>query len=139
MNIIVIGPMGCGKTKIGQALSQRLGYSFVDLDKYIESIQEQSISEIFQNHGENYFRQCETDALYDCQQLQNTIIATGGGVVTRKENMKLLQKIGTTLYLNVKWEVLMERVLRKKNRPLLNVENPEQRALEIFENRKKKI
>ncbi len=138
MNIIIIGPMGCGKTKVGRALAKSLGYGFVDLDKYIESTEGQTISEIFKEHGENHFRQCETQALYDCQQLQNTVIATGGGIVTRKENMKLMQKIGTTLYLNVKWEILAERILKKDNRPLLNVENPEQRALEIFQNRKEK-
>lgn len=112
--------MGSGKSSLGKQLSEKLNFRFVDLDKYIEEKLKKPIAEIFEQHGENFFRQTEADCLRELGELENTVIATGGGTPCFYENMNWLNKNGATVYLKFPPEILFERLLPlKKNRPLL--------------------
>lgn len=126
-NIVLTGFMGCGKTTIGHMLEQRYGYSFLDTDAYIEESEGMSISQIFAEHGEAYFRQVETDVLRRLkEEVHHTVIATGGGMPLRRENARLLRELGKVCYLQVSEEGIWQRVKNSHDRPLLNVENPKE-------------
>ncbi|MBC8260078.1 MAG: shikimate kinase [SAR324 cluster bacterium] len=125
MNIILIGFMGSGKTTIGRKLAHLLEYTFIDTDSEIEDDQSCSVTEIFKYGGEECFREMETRLLKKISNTQNSIIATGGGIVLRKENRKLLQKIGKRVYLRVPVEELLQRLKNVQNRPLLKQQKPE--------------
>ncbi|MBF0289162.1 MAG: shikimate kinase [SAR324 cluster bacterium] len=135
MNLVLIGFMGVGKTTIGRKLAKRLGYHFLDMDEQIEIEQKCSIPEIFAEQGEAYFRKLETKLLQQLVSVQNTVVATGGGVVTAKDNFELMKKIGTVIYLDTPVENIIDRVKRSQNRPLLQIENPEEKIHSLLEQR----
>jgi len=124
--------MGAGKTTVAKILSKRLNCEFVDLDLYIEKEQGISISEMFEKHGEKYFRDVETECLRKISEKSNQIISTGGGIVIRDQNWEIMKKSGTTVYLKASIETLFNRVKHKTTRPLLNVKNPFEKAKELF-------
>jgi len=124
--------MGAGKTTVAKILSKRLNYNFVDLDLDIEKEQRISISEMFEKHGEKYFRDVETDSLRKISERSNQIISTGGGIVIKDENWEIMKSTGVTIYLKASIEMLFDRVKHKTTRPLLNVENPFEKAKELF-------
>ena len=126
LNILLIGFMGCGKSTIGWKLHQLLGYPFIDTDQEIERQQKKKISAIFQEEGEDVFRQTETQFLKNliAQQINHSIISTGGGIVTRPENIPLLRQLGFVVWLACTAETIHERTSRNNNRPLLQCENP---------------
>ena len=119
MNILLIGFMGSGKSTIGRKLAKLLEYSFVDTDTVIEEDQGCSVSEIFKYGGEECFRKMETRLLQKLKNVENSVIATGGGIVLREQNQRLLQEIGKRVYLNVPQEELQQRLTKDRNRPLL--------------------
>lgn len=125
-NILLIGFMGCGKSTIGWKLHQLLGYPFIDTDQEIEQQQKKKISAIFQEDGEDVFRQTETQFLKDliAQSANHSIISTGGGIITRPENIPLLRQLGFVVWLSCTAETIHERTSRNSNRPLLQCENP---------------
>lgn len=131
--IVLIGMMGSGKTTVGKTLATELNLPWVDTDIYIEGINNQTISSIFEEQGESYFRDCETKAL---QKLihQHGVISTGGGIIVRQENRKLLQKETFVIYLKTKIPTLIQR-LDTTNRPLLKNENIKQKLTSLFEAR----
>ena len=98
-NIILIGMPGCGKSTVGQELAHRLGRKFVDADAVVEEQAGLSIPEIFAAEGEAGFRQKETAVLSQLGKESGTVIATGGGCVTRVENLPLLRQNGTLIWL----------------------------------------
>lgn len=118
MQIYLIGMMGSGKTTIGRALSTYLDAEFIDLDTFIETREQMSISDMFERYGEAYFRKKETAALHDVQQFKNAIIATGGGIVSETENCELLKQ-ACTIFLNGSVDTLWERVKDDLSRPLV--------------------
>ncbi len=123
-NIVLIGMSGAGKTTIGMAMSYKLKMAFVDMDAYIEKKYDMSIPEIFEKHGEEYFRNLETEtAKYLSENYKNTIISTGGGVVMRPENMEYLKRTGTVVYINRTVENILS-TLNAEKRPLLKA-NPD--------------
>jgi len=124
--------MGAGKTTIGKILSQKLNYNFVDLDLHIEKKQGINISEMFEKHGEKYFRDVETESLRKISEKSNQIISTGGGIVIKDENWEIMRNSGVSVYLKASIETLFNRVKHKSTRPLLNVENPFEKAKELF-------
>jgi len=134
-NIYLIGFMGAGKTTIGKFLSQKLNYNFVDLDLHIEKEQGISISEMFEKHGEKYFRDAETESLRKFSEKSNQIISTGGGIVIKDENWQIMRNRGVSVYLKSSIKTLFNRVKHKSTRPLLNVENPFEKAKELFSSR----
>ena len=125
MNIIITGFMGSGKTTIGRKLAKLIEYSFVDTDSEIEDDQGCSVSEIFKYGGEECFREMETRLLEKLKNIDNSVIATGGGIVLSEENRKMLKGIGKRVYLRVPEEELARRLKNDRNRPLLMNNNPE--------------
>lgn len=125
MNILLIGFMGSGKSTIGRKLAKLLEYSFVDTDSVIEENQGCSVAEIFKYGGEECFRKMETRLLQKLKNVENSVIATGGGIVLREQNQRLLQEIGKRVYLNVPQEELHQRLKNDRNRPLLKTKDPE--------------
>lgn len=130
-NIVLIGMPGCGKTTIGKILSKQLRIEFYDMDEYIEKKTSQTVSELFEN-GEEYFRDIETQACRDLVQKKNILISTGGGVVKRKENIDILKKGSTIIFLDRPVENILEDVDVSK-RPLLK--DGKQKVLNLYEER----
>ena len=123
-NIVLIGFMGCGKSSVGRLIAEKLRYRFVDTDQSIVRETGVPISEIFATHGEDHFRDLETEVLESLRDKRGLVIATGGGIVTRVRNLPLLRELGFVAWLNADEDVIFERVSRNKRRPLLQTENP---------------
>lgn len=134
-NVILIGPMGAGKSTIGKQLANRLSYDFIDTDHYIEEKTGADIPWIFDIEGEQGFRDRETNALSDVVKKQDTVIATGGGIVLREENRALIKNAGLVVYLTASVDQLVERTFKDKKRPLLQVPDPKLRIIELYEQR----
>ncbi len=99
-NIVLIGMAGCGKSTVGNALSEKLGKELVDTDEMIVNTENKPIPEIFAEKGEDYFRWCENVAINLAGKEKSQIIATGGGVITREENYKPLKQNGIIVFIN---------------------------------------
>ena len=135
-NIILIGPMGSGKSTIGQLLANRLHREFYDSDYYIEEKTGVDIPCIFDVEGEEGFRLRETRAIKELTEKQNLVIATGGGSVTRAENREILKSAGFIIFLDTSVNQQMERLKHDKKRPLLRTENPRERLEKLLNERK---
>jgi len=121
MLIFIIGYMGAGKTTLGKRLAERLNYHFYDLDEMIEISTGYSIGGYFEKFGEGSFRQKEREILFSRFDDQRTVIATGGGTACYDDNMELMNKKGITVYVEVGFETVMQRLAGKiQQRPLLN-------------------
>ena len=116
--------MGAGKSSVGRALQRRTGLACVDTDELIAAQFGMSVPEIFKTHGEDKFRDAETDVLRTLAPDRPTIVTTGGGVVIRRENVDFLKKLGTVFWLRADEGTLFERASRRNERPLLQNENP---------------
>lgn len=134
-NIVLIGFMGTGKTSVGKVIAKKLGFKFVDVDEVIERTTGMEISEIFSKFGEPRFRDIETEMIKLITQKTGQVIATGGGVVLKDENMERLKENGVIFCLQAPENVIFERVKHTKNRPLLQVENPEEKIKELLQKR----
>jgi shikimate kinase len=128
--------MGSGKSAVGKELARRLGMRLVELDNEIEKAEGVTIKEIFNEYGEPYFRDRETEMVKQFASEDNVVISTGGGVVMREENMNALRDKGIIVYLSAEPETVLERTKSSDERPLLNVVDPLQRIREILEFRK---
>lgn len=136
--IVLIGCMGCGKTTIGQELHHETGIPFMDLDHFIEEMEKMAIKDIFAKKGEAYFRGVESALLHAlCTEPtpDGIIISTGGGVVIRPENRKLLKRLGFVVWLKVNHQTLFHRISRNKDRPLLLTPNPQETLKKILQTR----
>ena len=118
-NIILVGPMGSGKTTVGRKLSERLKKDFYDSDHEIINRTGVSIDHIFEIEGESGFRERETEILKNLCSMQNIIIATGGGVVLSLENRDLMKVSAIVIYLSSSIEQILRRTSKSKTRPLL--------------------
>ena len=117
-DIILIGMPGCGKSTLGRGIAKKLGREFVDTDIEIERSERRCIPEIFKNRGEKYFRECETQILKKLLG-NNYVIATGGGIILKDENVKLMRESGAyILFIDRPPENIVGDV-RTSNRPLL--------------------
>jgi shikimate kinase len=124
--IYLIGMMGVGKSTIGKKMASLLGYLFIDIDKEIERREHKTISELFETHGEEYFRKRETEILRSLID-NKIIIATGGGTPCFNNNMQYILNNGVSIYLKAKTGLLLQRINRYPNkRPLLKGLNEEQ-------------
>ncbi|MDH3220177.1 MAG: shikimate kinase AroK [Gammaproteobacteria bacterium] len=135
-NIILIGPMGSGKSTIGNIIARRLHREFQDSDYYIEKRTGVDIARIFDIEGEQGFRDRESSALHDLLSQNNRVIATGGGSVLREENQKLLKQKGFIVFLDTTVNQQMQRLARDKKRPLLQTENPRERLESLLQERR---
>lgn len=123
-NIILIGFMGSGKTSVGKLLAERMGYYFQDTDSLIEQQEKETIGHIFETKGEEYFRNLETSLLRQLQPvLAHTILSTGGGLILREQNQKLLRELGYVFYLKASDETTVDRLKGDMTRPLLQGED----------------
>lgn len=135
-NIVLVGPMGAGKSTVGRLLASRLGFGFVDTDSVIEDRTGADIPWIFDVEGEEGFRNRETAVLQDLLREQGSmVIATGGGIVTRPENIPLLRELGRVYFLQASLEQLTARTSKDKKRPLLQVKDPKAKIEELLRER----
>ena len=116
-NIVIIGMPGCGKSTIGELISKDLNYNFYDMDDYIVKISGKTIKELF-DVSEEYFREWETKACKELSKLTNVIIASGGGVVKKAENIEILRKSCTILFIDRPVEEIIKDI-EVGTRPLL--------------------
>lgn len=129
-NIVLIGFMGTGKTSTGRLLAGRLNRPFLDIDKKIEQEQMMSVSEIFRLYGESQFRQMECNVIARVSRNTNTVIATGGGAVIRKENRERLMRNGIIISLTASVEAIVQRTAASAKRPLLDSEEDRVAAID---------
>ena len=136
-SLVLIGFMGSGKSTVGRKLQDRLGYPLVDTDQEIEKRAGKSISEIFAEDGEDAFRKMETELLRELNspEAPRRIISTGGGIIGREENRKLLREIGYVVWLKAPAETILERTAKNKSRPLLQTDNPMVQIDELMKKR----
>ena len=124
-SIVLVGLMGAGKTTIGRRLSHFLAIPFVDADAEIELAAGKSISEIFTDHGESQFRDGERRVIARLLQSGPQVLATGGGAYVNEETRSNIRKLAIAVWLRADLELLLERVRKRNDRPLLNTSNPE--------------
>jgi shikimate kinase len=134
-NVYLIGPMGSGKTTIGQRLAQRMGVEFLDCDQELEAQTGASVSLIFDVEGEAGFRARETGMLKKLSRRSQVVIATGGGAVTREENRILLRQTGLVVYLRTTVRQQLRRLARDRSRPLLQTKDREDKLARLAEER----
>jgi shikimate kinase len=139
MNIILIGSMGTGKSVVGKIIAERLGWAFWDTDAMIEKETGFTVAQIFKSQGEAAFRQMEARAVQLVAILDKTVVATGGGVPLRAENMAELERNGTVVCLTARPETILERLDAGEvdARPLLKDKDPLLAVEEILRARKK--
>ncbi len=125
-NVFLVGPMGAGKSTIGRLLATELSLDFKDTDKEIEDRSGVDIPWIFDMEGEEGFRNREAAMLAELSQLDNILLSTGGGIVIRPENRKVLAGKGTVVYLKTSIDEQVRRTSRDKKRPLLQNADPRQ-------------
>lgn len=124
MRIILIGFMGVGKTTIGKIIAKKLKLNFVDMDNYIEKREGKSISKIFEEYGEQQFRELESESLKDLIKSDNIVISTGGGIVTTKENSDILKKEKIVIFLDANTQTILNNLSKEiDKRPLLSNSN----------------
>jgi len=131
-NIVFIGMMGCGKTTVSKMLADRLGRPWYDCDGEIEKKEHMSVSGIFSQKGEPYFRQKESECIKNLSEKQGSVISTGGGAVLNGENMTLLKNNGFIIYLRRSVESIVS-TLQSETRPLLK--NNSNALYELYEKR----
>lgn len=119
-HIFLIGFMGVGKTSTSKQLSQKLKVRETDTDAMIVQQENRSIPEIFEQSGEPYFRQVETEMLDLLAEQNPSIVSCGGGMAMREENVAKMKSIGRVIFLTATPETIYERVKDSTNRPLLN-------------------
>ena len=124
-SVVLVGMMGAGKTSVGKRLAGRLGLTFVDADTAIEEAAKKTVTEIFAEHGEDYFRQGERRVIARLLREPRQIIATGGGAFMNAETRAAIRAAGLSIWLKADWELLFERVRRRPTRPLLQNADPE--------------
>lgn len=133
-SVILIGMPGSGKSTLGKILAEKISYEFIDMDKFIENKSGQSIEQLF-SKGENSFRDVESEACVELSRLESTVIATGGGVVKRKENMECFKE-STVVFINRPVDKIIEDI-NKEERPLLksgiqNIEEIYNERIELY-------
>jgi shikimate kinase len=125
-SIVLIGMPGSGKSSVGRRLAQRLGLNFVDVDSKIEEAANgMSIADIFAKHGEPEFRALEARVIARLLEGEPCVIATGGGAFMNADTRRRVGEHGVSIWLSAEIPLLLERVKRKSNRPLLRGDDPE--------------
>ena len=138
MKIVLTGFMGTGKTSVGRELCGKLGYEFIDTDVLIEEREGMAISMIFKKKGEDYFRQVEEATVAEISKKMNVVIATGGGVIKNKQNVRNLGNRGIIVWLKAEPGIILKRVMAEGGkRPLLDVEEPLKEINKLLDERLK--
>ncbi len=134
-SIVLVGMMGAGKSTIGRRLAARLHLPFSDADTEIEAAASMSIPDIFETHGEAYFRNGEARVIARLLDNGPAVIATGGGAFMREETRDRIREKAISIWLRADAEIIMRRVRRRADRPLLQTENPEATVSRLLEQR----
>ncbi|MEO0355871.1 MAG: shikimate kinase [Cyanobacteria bacterium P01_A01_bin.3] len=135
-SIYLVGMMGAGKTTVGRALAEQLGYRFLDTDTSIEAVAQQPIPEIFAQQGEDAFRDIESKVLQELSQYPRMVISTGGGAVLRKTNWADLRN-GIVVWLDVPAPILVDRLKADATpRPLLQTDDPVATLTDLLDQRR---
>lgn len=124
-SIVLVGIMGCGKSTVGKRLAQRLGLEFIDADSEIERAANMTVSEIFAEHGEPYFRSGEERVIARLLGEGPQVLATGGGAFMSEATRSEITENGISIWLKVEFDTVMARVRRRSTRPLLQNPDPE--------------
>jgi shikimate kinase len=124
-SVVLVGLMGCGKSSIGKRLATRLSLPFVDADEEIERVAQKSISEIFADHGEEFFRDRESKVISRLLATGPQVLATGGGAFITPGTREKIRESGISIWLRAELSVLMRRVGKRDTRPLLKGADPE--------------
>ena len=131
-NLYLVGFMGVGKSAVGSRLAHELNYSFFDSDEVIEKRVGKTIPEIFAEDGEAAFRRYEREFIESGHPAEGCVVSCGGGLVVEEGMTERLKSKGVVICLFASIESIFRRTQRNKNRPLLNVDNPEARIRELF-------
>lgn len=132
VNLYLVGFMGTGKTTVARAVGHKLGFQVLDSDHEIERLQGKSIPEIFAQDGEPAFRGFEREFIESGHPAERTVIACGGGLVVQPNMLARLKSKGVVVCLHASLETILARTARHRNRPLLEVENPEERIRTLY-------
>lgn len=133
--IVLVGLMGAGKSSVGRRLAEKLGIPFVDADHEIEMAAGMPISEIFSGHGEDYFRDGERKVIARLLGNGAQVLATGGGAYINDETRSRIQSSGVSVWLKADLPLLMKRVMKRQDRPLLKTADPEGVMRALLQNR----
>ncbi|MBA2585971.1 MAG: shikimate kinase [Chthoniobacterales bacterium] len=134
--IVLIGFMGSGKSAVGRAVAARMGVVCLDTDQMVRVHAGRGIPEIFEQLGEERFREMEAESLEELSGDKPVVVVTGGGIVLRKANVEVLQRLGLLVYLFADEETLFQRVAQCDNRPLLRTADPRATLHELHTARK---
>ena len=137
-NIFLIGFMGTGKSTVAKALKEQTGAEIIEMDQLIAQRENQSIPQIFEEKGEAYFRNLETELLTELQSGEKNIVSCGGGVPMREKNVLEMKKSGRVVLLTALPETVLERVKENQDRPLLQNRKSVEGIRELMEQRREK-
>ncbi len=136
-NLVLTGMMGVGKSTVGKRLAEKLSYSFIDVDKLIESKEGCSINVIFKNKSENYFRRLESKISLEELKKENSVISLGGGAFLNKSIRRAVKNCSVSFWLDVEINQLIKRLSKTNRRPLLDKKNLRESINKIYLQRKK--
>src|SRR3984893_8340823 len=134
-SVVLVGMMGAGKTSVGKRLAAKLGLPFVDADAEIEAGAQLTISEIFERFGEAYFREGERKVIARLLASGPMVLATGGGAFMNATTRENIARHGVSVWLKPSFDILLARVRKKSNRPLLKTADPELTLRRLLEER----
>jgi shikimate kinase len=135
VNLYFVGFMGTGKTTIGRAVSQRLGFELLDSDHEIERTTGKTIPQIFEQDGEPAFRRMEREFVDHGHPAERCVVACGGGLVVQPGMLPLLKSKGVIMCLHASLETILKRTQGNRNRPLINVDDPMERLRSLYQQR----
>jgi shikimate kinase len=135
VNLYLVGFMGTGKSTIGRAAAQRLGFHLLDSDHEIERQQGRTIADIFAQQGEPAFRAFERQFIEGGHPAERTVVACGGGLVVQPGMLEMLRGKGVVICLHASLATVLERTQRNRNRPLLDVADPSERIRTLYAER----
>ena len=136
-NLVLTGMMGVGKSTIGSNLSEKLSFSFIDIDRIIEKKEGCSINTIFKNKNEQYFRRLESEITLNELKKNKSVIALGGGAFLNKSIRFAVKKLAVSFWIDVNSETLVKRLSKTKKRPLLLKGDLRKTVNKIYLDRKK--
>ena len=140
MKFYLVGYMYSGKTTVGVRLARRLGLKFIDLDQAFEQRYRVTVPDFFARYGEEPFRTLERQLLHATEKIDNVVISTGGGTACQTDNMEFMNSHGTTIFLSMPVESLLQRAAAShKERPLLTNMEPEERRRHIERQLEKRL
>ena len=134
-NLYLVGFMGTGKSTVGRQLARQLAFKFFDSDHEIERLQGQPVSQIFAAQGEASFRALEREFIEHGHPAKQCIVSCGGGLVVPPGMLELLRRRGVVICMHAPIETILQRTMHTTHRPLLQVDNPEQRLRELYAQR----